>query len=131
MRLDHYPAALDASDAAAISARLLQAELVQGELRYDDASLIDRLLRLYALRTGGDVEAARQQILGTVEAQRKGFAGKPELLASLDAVVGFLRQPKSLTLILAPPKPVALGTLMALSRASPTEALAALGLSIR
>jgi hypothetical protein len=131
LRLDHYPAALDASDAAAMSARLLQAELVEGELRYDDASLIDRLLRLYALRTGGDVAAARRQILGAVEAQREGFAGKPELLASLDAVAGFLRQPKSLTLILAPPKPVALGTLMALSRASPDQALAALGLSIR
>lgn len=131
LQLDHYPAALDATDAAAMSARLLQAELVEGELRYDDASLIDRLLRLYALRTGGDVEAARQQILGAVEAQREGFAGKPELLASLDAVAGFLRQPQSLTLILAPPKPVALGTLMALSRASPVQALAALGLSIR
>ncbi|MGO8917187.1 MAG: hypothetical protein ACLQJR_14875 [Stellaceae bacterium] len=131
LRLDHYPAALDARDAAAASARYLQAELVHLELRYDDASLIDRLLKFYAARTGGDVEHARQQLLGVIEAQRGAFAGEPELLASLDAIAGFLRQPRSLTLVLAPPKPVPLGTLMQLARATPDQALTLLGLSLR
>jgi hypothetical protein len=131
LRFEHYPTALDARDASAMSDRLLEAELAHLELRYDDASLTDRLLKFRAARTGGDVERAREELLAIVEAQRGAFADKPELQASFDAIAGFLRQPRSLTLILAPPKPVALGTLMLLARTSPDQALALLGLSLR
>ncbi|HXZ02545.1 MAG TPA: hypothetical protein VEI03_21310 [Stellaceae bacterium] len=131
LRLEHYPAVFDAQDAAALSAQFMAAELAHFELRYEDASLVDRLLKIHAARTGGDVEQAREEVLGQIEAQRGAFADKPELSASFEAIAEFLRRPKSLTLILAPPKPVALGTLMTLSRASPDQALALLGLSVR
>lgn len=131
LRLEHYPAVFDARDAPAIAARFMEAELAHLELRYDDASLVDRLLKFHAAQTDGDVERTREELLAHLEAQRNAFAGKPELLASLDAVAAFLRQPQSLTLTLAPPKPVSFGTLMLMSRASPDQALALLGLSIR
>lgn len=129
LRFEHYPAVFDVRDTSAMSARILEAELAHLELRCDDASLIDRLLKFHAARTGGDVERAREALLGTVEAQR--LCRQAELLASFDAIAEFLGRPKSLTLILAPPKPVALGTLMSLSRVSPDQTLALLGLFIR
>lgn len=132
LRMEHYPAVSATSgESAAAMAPLLQAELAHLELRYDDASLADRLIRAYAARTGGDVESARARLLAALEARRAGFAAKPELLASLDALASFLREPHSLTLALAPPQPVAFGTLMLLARTSPDQLASLLGLSLR
>jgi hypothetical protein len=131
MRLDHYPAALDAPSPAAASLLLTQAQLAHLELRYDDASLVERLLKLYAASTGRDLASAQREIAARIEARRKGFAGKPAMLASLDRVEAFLRKPDTITLVLAPPKPLPLLALMLLGRADPDQALDALGLSVR
>lgn len=131
LRFEHYPTVSDAHDAATVGTKFLQAELAHLELRYDDASLIDRLLKFQAVRTGSDVEHAREALLNLVAAQREALAGTPELLAGLDAIAAFLRQPRSLTLILAPPKPVAVGALMTLAQSKPDQVSALLGVSIR
>lgn len=131
LQLGHYPPALEAPDAATLSLRLMRAELEHLELRYDDASLAGRLLKLYAETTGRDVDSVQQEFAARARAQRQALAGKPALLASLDAVEAFLRKPGTLTLVLAPPKPVTLGTLVALARQNPDQALASLGLSVR
>lgn len=131
LRLDHYPAALDAPSPEAASLLLTQAQLAHLELRYDDASLVDRLLELYAANTGRDLASVQQEIAARIEARRKSLAGKPALLASLDRVEAFLRKPGTITLELAPPRPLPLLALMLLGRANPDQALDALGLSVR
>jgi hypothetical protein len=131
MQLGNYPAAFDWRESFTVMLKFMALRLDSLELRYDDASLVDRLIRARAALTGRDVRAVREEMLRLVAAQRQALADKPALLASLDAIADFLRKPGSLTMTLTPPEPVALGTLITLSRTNPAAALDALGLSVR
>jgi hypothetical protein len=131
MHLSNYPGGFDWRESMQAMLKFMALRLDRLELRYDDASLIERLIKMRAAETGRDFEAVRDELLRSFAAQRQALAERPALSANFDAVADFLRKPGSLTLTLAPPEPVSLGTLMTLSRTNPAAALDALGLSIR
>lgn len=130
LRMSNYPAVFDARDFLSLLTRLSEARLDRFELRYDDASLIDRVIKFDAMRTQRSAEAVREGFIAQVEAQRASHAEKPAMSASLDAIIAFLRQPASLTLTLAPPQPLTFGTLTGLSKRDPDAVFETLGVSV-
>ncbi len=130
LRMSNYPAVFDAHDVLSLMTRLSEARLDHFELRYDDASLVERLIKFDAMKTQRSVEAVREGFIAQVAAERSAFAEKPAMSASLDAIIAFLRQPASLTLTLAPPQPLSFGTLTGLSKREPDAAFEMLGASI-
>ncbi len=86
---------------------LTQARLAHARLRLDDASLVERLLRMGAEQAGADPAAYRQQIADMVR-QRSATVGadSPLLAAAGQAVADFITSPHSLTIELSPPAPV-------------------------
>lgn len=131
LRLGGYRSATAAEDATMAINRLLEARLERFELRYDDASLVERLIKLNAAATHRDSETVRRAAIAQLEAQRQAFAGKPALAASIDSAIAFLRQPGSISLVLAPPQPLALVELMMLARSQPADIFDRLGFSMR
>ena len=130
LRMSNYPAVFDARDFLSLLTRLSEARLDRFELRYDDASLVERMIKFDAMRTQRSVEAVREGFIAQVMAQRAGHAEKPAMSASLDAIIAFLRQPASLTLTVAPPQPLSFGTLTGLSKRDPDAVFEMLGASV-
>jgi hypothetical protein len=111
-------------------AGLAQARLAHAKLRFDDASLTDRLLRMGAAMSGSNPDAFRQQIAGMVLAQSAAIgAGSPVLLAAAKSAGAFLTSPKSLTVELSPRAPIALLSLQN-DAADPAALATAIGLSV-
>jgi hypothetical protein len=116
---------LDAADSAEQNATLVHAQL-----HYVDASLAGR-----ALKAGADDNELAPgqfalQIAGFVQVQAAQLLGdSPEVAAAVQAVTNFLTDPHSLTIELAPPKPVELASLQT-EKPNPAEIFAELGVKV-
>jgi hypothetical protein len=111
-------------------ASLNQASLAHARLRFDDASLVDRLLRIGAAQTGVDLPAYRAQIEAMVrQISSDPNMASPMLTAAGQAISDFIEQPHTLTIELAPPAPV---PLMEIQRAaeSPATLVTRLGFKV-
>jgi hypothetical protein len=90
---------------------MTSARLVRGKLRFDDASLTDRLVKMAAEMQGADPAGYRGQIAAIIKLGALG--GEPgSLMANLGGPAeAFLTAPRSLTLEMAPAAPLPLLTL--------------------
>lgn len=129
-RFSNYQTDAGPPDVAALLERLQAARLDRFELRYDDASLVDRVIGFYALNAGTDAAALRDQLIAPLEAQRASYAEKPLLAADVDALIAFLRKPGSITIAAAPPQPLPVADLVNAGR-DPEAAAVKLGLTIK
>ncbi|HXP75439.1 MAG TPA: hypothetical protein VN823_14945 [Stellaceae bacterium] len=120
-----------AEDPVVAMQRILAAELRRFEIRYDDDSLVRRLMELAAKEQNSDVETVRSGLIDRAELQKATLSQKPELGEMLDAVIAFLRDPHAITITLAPPKPLPLATFDTLSGMDPSDVPALLGLTIK
>jgi hypothetical protein len=111
--------------------RILAAELRRFEIRYDDDSLARRLLEAAAKRGNSDVETVRSGLIDQVELQKATMDQNPALGEMLDAVIAFLKDPHTITIALAPPKPLPLATFSQLGSMDPNDVPTLLGLSIK
>jgi hypothetical protein len=109
---------------------LTQIRLANARLQFDDASLVDRLLRAGAAQTGTDPIAYRQQIVDMVR-QQSNTQGvvSPELTAACNAAGDFIASPHSLTIKLSPAQPVPLLALKGMPT-SPAMLATTLGLVV-
>ncbi|HEV2678516.1 MAG TPA: hypothetical protein VGV37_28580 [Aliidongia sp.] len=105
----------------------LAAKLTKAALHYRDASLADRVLKLMA--QGGDPEQARNQLIQLAQQQAAELG--PSFGPAGEALAAFFKQPKQLTVELAPAQPIPFATLAGLESLPPPEAAALLGLTIR
>jgi len=122
--------AADFGDIVANAAVLTSAKLVHARARFEDASLVDRMLRAGATQTGTDVAEYRRQV--ATLARQQGITGNdagPALRAAGAAAGDFVTSPHSLTIELTPPAPVPLSALMA-TGADPANSAAMLGLAV-
>jgi hypothetical protein len=99
-------------------------------LRFDDASLTKRLITFAAKMQGMDeatmvANAGAMLTLGLSQLKHPEFAAKTSA-----AVNAFLKDPKSFTLALKPPKPVQVLQLMGLDPANPGAVIDLLGASV-
>ncbi len=129
-RFSNYQPGDGSLDMAALMARLQAARLDRFELRYQDASLADRLFHFYALNANVDAAALREKIIAPLAAQRAAMGDKPHVAADLDAVIAFLRKPGTITITAAPPQPVPVSDLMGAMTADPEATVTKLGLTV-
>jgi hypothetical protein len=108
-------AALDGGDYAGAFA---DAALERATLRYEDASLAERLLAVAAAQSGTTPEAMRQALIAAADAYPVAGLAR--------AAAAFLRQPHVLVVKAEPPRPV---PLRALTTTQPDEAAEMLGLT--
>jgi hypothetical protein len=122
--------AVDLTNMAAGVEGLAQARLAHARLRFDDASLVDRLLRAGAAQSGTDPAAYRLLIEAMVRQQAMTIGGgTPAMAAVGQAASDFIAAPQSLVIELAPPAPVPFLALQGLS-AAPAAAAATLGVTV-
>jgi hypothetical protein len=99
--------AADLTNVVATAAVITQGRLAHARVRFEDASLVDRLLRAGAAMGGTDPTAYRQQIADMVRQQGTAAGGDSKLLTAAGQAVGdFIASPHSLTIELSPPTPV-------------------------
>lgn len=108
----------------------LQASLVKATVRYQDASLINRLLRADGKKTGQELAQMRQQYAAGMLASLGPLASDPKLAGSVQAISDFAKTPHNLTITLAPPMPVPVASLKDVAVQGPGALVDALGLSI-
>jgi hypothetical protein len=99
--------AADLTNVAATTAAWTQARLAHAKLRFEDASLVERLLRMGATMASTDPTAYRQQIVDMVREQVTAAGGDSPLLTAAGQAAGdFITTPHSLTIELSPQTPV-------------------------
>ncbi|TWB44123.1 hypothetical protein [Nitrospirillum pindoramense] len=107
---------------------LQSAQLDQARLSYVDHTLVDRLLRFNASQQGKTVDAARDQVVATLQANGQVLAASPRGEALLKAVVALVRQPGTLTLDAKPAAPVPLVPFFTSAMPAPAVVIDTLGL---
>jgi hypothetical protein len=109
----------------------LGARLVHAKLRYKDASLAERAIKMSAADQNTDPVDYRKQLVAQVQGLGGAFGqDSPPIAAAVDAVVAFLNAPKSLTVELSPPEPVAVMALMGAQQTPPPKLATMLGLAV-
>jgi hypothetical protein len=129
-RVGNYPADLPWADQGATFRRLMDLAVERVELRYDDASLAERLLAVWAAGTNQSPAATREGLLTALEQQKKRHADAPLVQKALDAVIAFVREPTSIRLIAQPATPVKLAQVGELGQARPNDILTLLGITV-
>lgn len=99
-------------------------------LRFDDASLVNRVLPMVAAMQGMEqaamvANAGAMVQLGLMQLQNQAFTDQ-----TVAAVNSFLKEPKSLTVSAKPTSPVTVMELMGLNPANPGEAITKLGVTV-
>lgn len=107
---------------------LAGANLVRFGMRYEDASLTDKLMALMA--EGRSPEIVRAETIARVDAFKLAFSGSPVLMAALDAVTAFLRAPKSLEVKVEPSAPLPFLALAAQGQSDPLKLASDLNLQV-
>jgi hypothetical protein len=129
-RLDNYPKDWATGSAEAMEKIVMGIAIEGGELRYDDASLVDHILTLVADETGATAAATRQSAFDMLAEQKASYADDPLVQDALDAVIEFLRAPKSIRVVVKPPSPVTIGELYRLGEPEPNDLMELLGLKV-
>lgn len=104
--------------------------LAHAVLRYEDGSLVRRALKATAAQSGGDVGAARKQLIEMVQQQAAQLGNGPVVTNAVNAVVAFLKAPKTLTIELAPTQPVPFATLAGAQSMDPQQLATLLALGV-
>ncbi len=112
------------------SGLLAAASLARARLRYDDASLVDRLLHMDMTQDTTATNALHQRLSILAKSPAEAFGEDNREMAEAGRTIGdFIRSPHSLTIELMPPTPFPLGDLLA--RLNHPDALPpALGLTV-
>jgi len=112
------------------TAALMNAAVKTVTLRYDDQSLAGRVLDYFAKQQGLERQQFAEQIAGALPLI-VGAIGNPAFQEQLVGAVGtFLRDPKSLTITLAPPSPVPGSAIMQTVQTAPQTLPDQLGVRI-
>jgi hypothetical protein len=106
--------------------------LAKATLRYQDASLVNRLLRADAEEKlkPAELRQMREAYAANLLSTLGPIASDPKLADSVKAIADFARLPRSLTITLAPPTPVPLLGLKDAAAQGPQALVDMLGLSI-
>jgi hypothetical protein len=104
--------------------------LIHATIRYDDSSLINRLLGAGGKRSEKQIRKIRQQFATGLLQNFVGLQPDPKLAPSAQAVSDFATDPHSLTITLAPPMPVPLPDLRTIAVTGFPNLINVLGLSV-
>jgi hypothetical protein len=117
-------------DMAALMPQMQQVLVNGASLRFEDASIVNKVLPMAAAMNGMDANTLRASIgpmvqLTLVQLQNEAFTKQ-----AADAVTAFFAAPKSLTIAAQPVAPLKVSEIMALDPAKPGEAITRMGISV-
>jgi hypothetical protein len=115
---------------AAMSPQLQGVEIKGGSLRFDDASITNKMLPLIATMQGMDEKVLLASIPPTVQLTLVQFQNETLTKQAVDAVTKFLADPKSLMVSLKPVAPMKVSDISALDPAKPGDAISKLGVTV-
>jgi hypothetical protein len=105
--------------------------LVKASLRYQDASLIDRILAASGEKDPAKLAQMRKQFAAGFLQAFGGLAADPKIALSLKAISDFAAKPNNLTITLDPPMPAPLDALQTeLMEGGPQALVTTLGVSV-
>lgn len=130
LELGSLSLSFEVADAGSPADLPAKARLVHAVLRYEDASLATRALKIAAAEKGTDPDDLRQQLIATTQQMGHAAGATQATAATARAVGDFLNAPHSLAIELAPKEPVPLMALLAAGSIPPERLVPALGLSI-
>jgi hypothetical protein len=107
------------------------ARLKSASLRYEDASLVKRIIALAAAQRGTDPQSLRQRLMYLCAQIMVAPGAAPATIETARAMSAFLADPQSLEVRIVPPAPIAPGELLMLSTMPPAEMVPRLGLMVR
>ncbi|HEX7968554.1 MAG TPA: hypothetical protein VF502_10060, partial [Stellaceae bacterium] len=128
-RVRDYPFDLKMAESSAMAQQFMGVAVEGFELRYDDASLVERIFALMAKSSSRPPSEVRESFVAALDQVKKAHAGAPLVADALDTVIGFVREPKSIRVVAKPREPVTLARLAEL-HAQPNEMLAVLGVAV-
>lgn len=76
------------------------------DVRYDDNSLVGRVMKAAAADQGGDPEMIKAMILTMLDEQRRQVSKNPIAVDAIKGLKSFVEQPKNISLALRPNEPV-------------------------
>jgi hypothetical protein len=121
---------LEVGDVGSAQDLLAKGRLVRAELRYDDASLAARALKIAADQRGTDPKSLREQLIDTATQISAAPGISPVTAATARALSDFLAAPHSLKIVLVPPDPLPLAEFLVASRMPPDMLLPKLGITV-
>jgi hypothetical protein len=104
--------------------------LAGATLRYDDASLVDRIVSGGATHTPAELTNMRQRIASVLQQRLAMFGNDPAVVQSGKALADFATTPHSLIITLAPPTPVAISDFASAGSGGLPQLVSRLGLSV-
>jgi hypothetical protein len=100
-------------------------------LRYSDASLTGRALKMGAAQMGAaDPDAFLKQVKAIIQVQGMALGNSAGIKAATAAIASFIGDPHSLTVEFAPPQPVAFATMTTLEALPPPQIFDKLGVKV-
>ncbi len=111
-------------------AALSQLKIVNGSIRFDDASITEKVLQMQAQQMGTDA-SEMATILPAMAAASLQALDNPELVATITGALStFLQQPGNLSISIAPAEPASFSDLFGLAVLSPQQLAEKLGVTI-
>ena len=117
-------------DFAAMSPQLQGVEIKGGSLRFEDASITNKMLPQIATMQGMDEKVLLASIPPTVQLTLVQFQNEALTKQAVDAVTKFLADPKSLMVSLKPAAPMKVSDISAMDPAKPGDAITKLGVTV-
>lgn len=117
-------------DFAAMSPQLQGVVVKGGSLRFDDASITQKILPVIAAMQGMDQKVLLASIPPTVQLTLVQFQNEALTKQAVDAVTKFLADPKSLVISLKPTAPMKVSDFSTLDPAKPGDAITKLGVTV-
>lgn len=99
-------------------------------LRYNDASLTGRALKMGAAQSGADADTFLKQVKAIVQVQGMALGNSAGIKAATNAVNSFVADPHNLTIELAPSQPLAFSGLDAIEKLPPPQIFDKLGVKV-
>ncbi len=130
VKLNKVPTGLEGASQEEQLRRLFGMTLEKAEIRYEDDSLAERVLRRNAVKAGLTPEQMRDGVITQLRAIKQSLPPGSRTAAMIDAVAAFIQQPRSLILSLDPPRPVSVQQILGLAQSNPMEMPVLLGLSL-
>jgi hypothetical protein len=129
-RLGNYDLDWDAGDTGTLIEQAMDVAVMAFEVRYDDASLADRVIDAFAAEAKQPPAAMRQSFVTMLEQEKSTHAGEPLVVNALDAAIDFLVKPTSIRLAARPARPVTLSQLYRLDSPQPNDLMTLLGVTV-
>jgi hypothetical protein len=117
-------------DYAALMPQLQGVQVTGASLRFEDQSIVNKLMPMFAAAQGLDEKTYRASIAPTVQLMLLQLQNEAFAKQAAEAVTAFFASPKSLTITAKPPAKLTVSDISAMDPNKPGESITKLGITI-